>query len=52
MDVHVLLSDYSMNQIFSNCLHRTWLPNNYESSSFSEFAEHLSLFFFSNEKDN
>ena len=42
----VLLSDYSVNQIFSNCLHCTWLPNNNcESTSFSEFTEHLSLFF-------
>lgn len=24
----------------------TWLPNNYESTSFIEFAEHLYLFFF------
>ena len=30
-----------------------WLPNSYyESTSFIEFAERLSLFFFSNEKDN
>ena len=28
----------------------TWLPNNYESTSVIEFAEHLRLFFFSGMK--